>query len=167
MIEQNARHMNRELSSLDRKLNLMRVELEEIQMQMSTDLFYGQLITKEKDLLQQIEKWEGIHEQILRQKSRATWIQAGDSNSKFLHAQIKASQARNRIGSICNEQGIRLTEPKLVEKEFVQFFQKLLGTCADELSSLDINIVKLGPCLTKETTGDARTDYKGRYSSGS
>lgn len=32
MIEQNARHMNRELSSLDRKLNLMRVELEEIQM---------------------------------------------------------------------------------------------------------------------------------------
>lgn len=140
-------------------MNLIRVELEDTQKQMSTDLFNGQLITKERDLLQQIEKWEGIHE--------PTWIQAGDSNSNFFHAQVKARQARNRIGSICNEQGIRLTEPKLVEKEFVQFFQKLLGTCADELSSLDINIVKLGPCLTKETTGDARTDYKGRYSSGS
>lgn len=128
----------------------MRDELKGVQEQLSTELFNNQLSTKEKELLHQIEKWEGIHEQVLRQKSRAIWIQAVDSNSKFFHAQVKSRQARNRIDSICNEQGVRLTEPKLVEREFVQFFQALLGTCANELPCLDVNIVKLGPCLTKE-----------------
>lgn len=150
MLEQSIKHLNREFSSLERKLNPLRDELKEVQEALSTDLFNNQLIIEENNLLIHIEKWEGVHEQVLSKKSRATWVQAGDSNSKFFHDQMKARQSRNRIAYICNEQGVRPTKPKIVEREFVHFFQDLLGNCVDELPCLDVNIVRLGPCLNKK-----------------
>lgn len=77
-------------------------------------------------------------------------IKAGDRNTKFFHAHLKARQSRNNIASICNEQGIRVTEPKLIEQEFRSFFQTLLGTSARELPYIDIDIARDGHCLAKE-----------------
>ncbi|XP_075101803.1 uncharacterized protein LOC142177231 [Nicotiana tabacum] len=66
LLEQST-NTNREFSSLERKINPIRDELKGVQEQLSTDLFNNQLSTKEKELLHQIEKWEGIHEQIIKE----------------------------------------------------------------------------------------------------
>ncbi|XP_070055463.1 uncharacterized protein [Nicotiana tomentosiformis] len=108
------------------------------------------LIAKKKELLMQIERWEGVNEQVHRQRSRAMWIKAGDQNTKFFHDHLKARQSRNRIASICNDQGLRVTDPILIEQEFRGFFQTLLGTSATELPCIDIDTARNGHCLTKE-----------------
>lgn len=59
----------------------------------------------------QKQKWDAVHERVLRQKSRATWIKYGDKNSKYFFAHLKARQARNNISSIYTEQGEKLTGP--------------------------------------------------------
>ncbi|XP_019252912.1 PREDICTED: uncharacterized protein LOC109231731 [Nicotiana attenuata] len=84
----------------------------------------------------------------MRQKSRATWINLRDCNTKYFHAYMRARQARNKVNCIYNEQQIKVSEPKQLQKEFTQFFQQLLGTAVDELLGIDINIVRNGPCLT-------------------
>nr|XP_009793895.1 PREDICTED: uncharacterized protein LOC104240718 [Nicotiana sylvestris] len=43
---------------------------------------YIETDTPEKKLLAEIDKWSNIEEQALRQKSRASWIICGDTNSK-------------------------------------------------------------------------------------
>nr|XP_009597612.1 uncharacterized protein LOC104093556 [Nicotiana tomentosiformis] len=142
--------MNREISTLERKLNELKDKLQHTQLELSVDLFNEQLIITEKDTLLQLEKWITIHEKVLRQKSRATWLVYGDSNTKFFHTTLKARQARNKISSICTEHGIQLHEPTLIQKEFIGFFQNLLGTAAAEMPCLDQTIARDGPCLTNE-----------------
>lgn len=87
---------------------------------------------------------------MLRQRSRAIWIKERDQNIKFFHAQLKASQTRNRTGSIYNDQGVRITEPKMIEQEFTSFFQSLLGECAKEQLCIDLETTRNGPYLTKD-----------------
>ncbi|XP_070047055.1 uncharacterized protein [Nicotiana tomentosiformis] len=105
------------------------------------------LITIEKDTLIQLEKWTTIHEKVLRQKSRATWLAYGDSDTKFFHATLKARQTRNRIS--CTEHGIQLHEPALIQKEFIGFFKNLLGTTAAKMPCLD-------PTIDRSASGSER-----------
>lgn len=51
---------------------------------------------------------------------------------------------------MCNDLVHRLTDPTLVEQEFIFFFEGLLGTRAIELPCLDVNIASNGPCLDRE-----------------
>ncbi|XP_019248341.1 PREDICTED: uncharacterized protein LOC109227596 [Nicotiana attenuata] len=105
-IEIETPQMNKEMSMLERKISVLEEELKQVQLDLSADLFNEQLITTEKEILMQLDKWATIHEQVIRQKSRATWLAYGDSNTRFFHAALKARQARNRISSICTEDGV-------------------------------------------------------------
>lgn len=50
--------------------------------------------------------------------------------------------------SICTEAGIKLTEPKEVENEFIVVFKDLMGSKANTLKDLDTSIIREGKCLT-------------------
>ncbi|XP_019230666.1 PREDICTED: uncharacterized protein LOC109211574 [Nicotiana attenuata] len=119
-------------------------KLGEIQDKLAEDLFNSSLINEEKEILIEMEKWGTIHERVIRQKSRATWISSGDSNTRFFHAHMKSRQARNKISSIQNEQGVLITDPKLIQQEFLRFFKKLLGTAAEEFPCIDTTITRNG-----------------------
>lgn len=95
-----------------------------------------------------IEKWEAIQEQIMRQKSRANWIQLGDHNTKCFHTYMKSRQARNKVSCILTEDQLKLTDPQQKQQHFTQFFQELLGTAATQLPGIDITLARDGPCLT-------------------
>ncbi|XP_019238406.1 PREDICTED: uncharacterized protein LOC109218498 [Nicotiana attenuata] len=96
LIQQQTRDIQQEHSSVDQKLIQLRETLKEVQGKLNEDYFNNQLIEDERRTLKSIEKWEEIQEQIMRQKSRATWIQLGDCNTKHFHAYMKARQARNK-----------------------------------------------------------------------
>ncbi|XP_060182124.1 uncharacterized protein LOC132611764 [Lycium barbarum] len=147
LIEMEAAHMNRELTTLETRIDELQEQVKTIQNQLQTDLFNPTLIQEERQRLRQLEHWSNVQERVLRQQSRATWISHGDSNSKFFHAFLKARQARNRISNKCNDMGVVLTEDQ-AHQEFLGFFKNLLGTSAAELPSLDITIARDGPCLT-------------------
>ncbi|XP_019235686.1 PREDICTED: uncharacterized protein LOC109216012 [Nicotiana attenuata] len=142
--------MNGAYNSVDKRIEILKDQLQKVQKGIDNDLFNNTLILEEKELLMQVEKWEGIQEKVYRKKSRAVWIAARDSNTKFFHAYLKARQARKRISTICNELGQKLTDPILVEQEFTSFFEGLLGTRAIELPCLDVNIARNGPCLREQ-----------------
>ncbi|XP_033513491.1 uncharacterized protein [Nicotiana tomentosiformis] len=106
-LESEIRVLNKEMTNTENRIA-------SLQQKMANDMFNNQLIVEEKALLIQLEKWTEIQEQILRQKSRATWISYGDANTKYFHAQLKARQSRNMISSICNDQRILLSDPEMV-----------------------------------------------------
>ncbi|XP_059291376.1 uncharacterized protein LOC132044854 [Lycium ferocissimum] len=112
--------LQKEYSSIEKRLNQFRGRLHEIQDAFPTDLFNQSLITEERELIQVIEKWEAMNKKVLRQRSRATWINHGDKNFKYFFSYLKARQARNRISSIYNEQGLKLVDPIPVTEEDVQ-----------------------------------------------
>lgn len=145
-----SRHLQRNYSSIEKKLGEHRARLKEVQDVMTTNLFYQPLIEEEKGLLQLIEKWEGVYERVLKQKSRAQWISYGDKNSKYFFAHLKARQARNKITSIYTKHGQKLTDPNLIQQKFIGFFQALLGIAADVLPYIDVTIARDGSCLTPE-----------------
>nr|XP_009611922.1 uncharacterized protein LOC104105365 [Nicotiana tomentosiformis] len=130
LIELETSQMNREMSTLETKLNELKERLQHTQLELSANLFNKQLITIEKDTLIQLEKWITIYEKVLRQKLRETWLAYGDSNTKFFHAALKARQARNRMSSICTEHGIQ----DVTEAEVLQSLKDLL---ADKAPSID------------------------------
>nr|XP_016446371.1 PREDICTED: uncharacterized protein LOC107771509 [Nicotiana tabacum] len=130
LIELETSQMNREMSTLETKLNELKERLQHTQLELSANLFNKQLITIEKDTLVQLEKWITIYEKVLRQKLRETWLAYGDSNTKFFHATLKAREARNRMSSICTEHGIQ----DVTEAEVLQSLKDLL---ADKAPSID------------------------------
>lgn len=84
----------------------------------------------------------------MRQKSKACWIECGHANTKYFHAQWKIKSSQNSITSIYTDTGIKITDPKLVEQQFIRLFQSLMGDCATEMPCANTTIIKEGPCLT-------------------
>ncbi|KAG5572395.1 hypothetical protein H5410_062161 [Solanum commersonii] len=104
--------------------------------------------SKDKKLLQDIEKWSKVEEQVLRHKARALWVESGDGNSKYFHAQWKMSRSQNTITSIYTESNIKLTDPRAIENVFISVFSGLMGDYADELPCVDTIVVRDRECIT-------------------
>ncbi|KAL3529794.1 hypothetical protein ACH5RR_009116 [Cinchona calisaya] len=66
-----------------------------------------------------------VEEQFYKNKSRIKWIQEADMNAKFFHRQMTQHQARNRILSIQNSKGIRITDYEAAKTEVVNFYENL------------------------------------------
>ncbi|KAL0286791.1 UNVERIFIED_CONTAM: hypothetical protein Sradi_7139300 [Sesamum radiatum] len=64
---------------------------------------------------------------MLQQRAKLNWLKYGDQSSKIFFRKIKANRARQRICQITGSTGALLTEPSLISKEFVTYYQELLG----------------------------------------
>lgn len=53
-------------------------------------------------------EWSGIEERVWQQKSRVTWINLGDANTKFFHAFTKDRLSHNAIKSLTTDGGMVL-----------------------------------------------------------
>ncbi|XP_019227287.1 PREDICTED: uncharacterized protein LOC109208612 [Nicotiana attenuata] len=92
LIELNTRHLQKEVSNLEWKVEDTRGRLQVTQPMLNSDLYNPNLIQKERDLIFELEKWSNIHEEVLRQKSRAVCNIAKDGyclNKEEQHGLIK------------------------------------------------------------------------------
>lgn len=96
-LKSNLKDLNTHLDSYARHLQQTRQKLEVTQDMLTTTPLSQQLIEEEQVLIHDLHKWSLVEEQALRQKSTATWIACGDSNSKYFHAQCKFRASRNVI----------------------------------------------------------------------
>ncbi|XP_019258680.1 PREDICTED: uncharacterized protein LOC109236894 [Nicotiana attenuata] len=140
--------INAYMASYKQKLEQAREKLDIMQSQMRQNTLAQSLINEEKEVLGEKEKWSTVEEQVLTQKSKACWIECGDANTKYFHAQWKIRASQNSITTIYTDTGVKLTEARLVEKEFITVFQSLMGECAGELPRANTIVIKEGPCLT-------------------
>lgn len=61
---------------------------------------------------------------------------------------MKIRASKNAITSIYNDVGMKISEPKAVEKEFLTFFTKLMGDENGLMPCPNSSIIKSGECLT-------------------
>lgn len=92
--------------------------------------------------------WSLIEEKIWQQKSRATWINVGDANTKFFHAFAKERMNQNSIRVLYKTDGSKVQNQQGIKDEVVRFYRSLMGTAANSLPMVDMNIVERGPLLS-------------------
>ncbi|XP_049405161.1 uncharacterized protein LOC125868574 [Solanum stenotomum] len=108
------------------------------------------MFEQEKKILQETQKWSLLEEKVLRQKSTACWIDSGDANSKYFHAQFKIKANQNTISSIYTAGRTKITDSTTIEQEFVFVFSKLMGDCHEKMPCPNAQIIKDGSCLGRE-----------------
>ncbi|GKB17042.1 RNA-directed DNA polymerase, eukaryota, reverse transcriptase zinc-binding domain protein [Tanacetum coccineum] len=77
-------------------------------------------------LLREYKEASMDEEKLLRQKAKITWLREGDKNSAYFHKVLKGRINRNRIMSVCAEDGIRYENCE-VATQFVKHFEGFLG----------------------------------------
>ncbi|GJV19454.1 RNA-directed DNA polymerase, eukaryota, reverse transcriptase zinc-binding domain protein [Tanacetum coccineum] len=65
-------------------------------------------------------------EKLLMQKAKVNWLKEGDKNTAYFHKVLKGRLNRNRIMSICDEDGTRFKNCE-VANQFVKYFEGFLG----------------------------------------
>ncbi|XP_060182214.1 uncharacterized protein LOC132611870 [Lycium barbarum] len=154
----NLKVLNNYLASYSQKLQQASQKLEITQASLRVQPMDQSLIDQEKATLLEIAKWRNIEELALRQKSKSNWITSRDSNSKYFHAQCKIRASRNTITSVYADNGSKITDPVLVETEFISFFTKHMGTAAEEMPCLNSETIRRGPCLSYQQKFDLIRD---------
>ncbi|XP_060178070.1 uncharacterized protein LOC132608002 [Lycium barbarum] len=104
---------------VEEKLNTIRSQLKQVQVQMGNSIPTPQLIADEKELKIQLEKWSKIEESVYRQKSRIQWLRLGDSNTAYFFANMKNKQSLNHIRNLGNAQGCILQTDSEVQSEIL------------------------------------------------
>jgi len=65
-------------------------------------------------------------EEVPKQKSRIQWLKEGERNTRFFHKEMIQHKQQNRIFSLMDQQGNRLTQKEEMENMLVQYFKVLL-----------------------------------------
>ncbi|MCH86014.1 hypothetical protein A2U01_0006868 [Trifolium medium] len=128
-------------------------ELEQLQLTPENQSIHQQIINKEKeldDLLEKEELWWS-------QRSRALWLTHGDKNTKFFY--LKASQRRkkNTINTITDSMGINHNEQEEIEDVFLNHFQQLFT------NQPTINVFETVQAVQNKLTQDMRNHLNQEY----
>ncbi|KAI9083192.1 hypothetical protein K1719_034925 [Acacia pycnantha] len=92
-----------------------------------------------EDLVKQLEEAWVREESYWWQRSRITWLNCGDQNSKFFHRCVIQRRQRNKVLRLKDENGIWLEEREEINKAFSDFYQNLFRSggsrCIDQAIS--------------------------------
>ncbi|XP_019254007.1 PREDICTED: uncharacterized protein LOC109232716 [Nicotiana attenuata] len=150
-VKQELKTLNcRKFSKVTKKVDYYRKELNEMQIETRDPEKQVGLADKEREVKQQLEKWVVIEESILKQKSRVKWLQLGDAKNAYFYACMKNRTAHKQIRRLNTVDGNIAQNEKEVESEIVKFYQKLLGTAAAELPTVQVDVLNEGNKLTRE-----------------
>ncbi|XP_022843180.1 uncharacterized protein LOC111366706 [Olea europaea var. sylvestris] len=85
------------------------------------------LYNEEVQLQKEFFELSKANEGFLRQKARVKWPNLGDQNTAFFFKAMKSHYGKNKVVSICREDGTRVEEPYETSQVIVEFYQNLLG----------------------------------------
>lgn len=108
-----------------------------------------ELLEKEARLNSNYKRLNETRYQYLSQKNKVQWLKIGDRNTKFFHNMIKARRNMNRVFSITNSQGAKVTKMDAIAKDFIEFYTILLGTNIMEREHINSSLVRKGPIATE------------------
>ncbi|XP_049391452.1 uncharacterized protein LOC125855800 [Solanum stenotomum] len=111
---------------------------------------HSYLLELEKKILHELEKWSNIEENVLRQKSRAKWIQLGDGNNHYFSAIIKERVHKKQILELTSPTGTVLSGQREIREEILLVYKSLMGSAATTLPIVNNDIMKRGLVLSHQ-----------------
>ncbi|KAG5564631.1 hypothetical protein RHGRI_000728 [Rhododendron griersonianum] len=115
-------------SQISERVVKAREELLHVQEQCFQNPYDAALVHLEKDLHLKFIDLSLAEESFKKQKSLVQWLALGDQNTRFFHLKVKSHCLRNKVLSLTNVEGIRLTDPKAVQDEILGYYTSLLGS---------------------------------------
>ncbi|GKA28993.1 RNA-directed DNA polymerase, eukaryota, reverse transcriptase zinc-binding domain protein [Tanacetum coccineum] len=128
-----------------REVNALKEKLKDAQIKVDAN---PSNLEKRKNAVNIMNEYTQVAEdelKLLHQKAKVRWLEEGDKNTSYFHNIIKTRKHKNRIETICCEDGKRV-KGKMINDQFVNHFQTFLGTSYPvcPLSSMgDIAVLKL------------------------
>ncbi|XP_062075144.1 uncharacterized protein LOC133779168 [Humulus lupulus] len=91
---------------------------------------------------------EKMYHKFLRQRSKITWLQKGDSNTSFFHACLKKRKMENRITSFTTDQGMINDNFSEVVEHFLNHFRSYMGSRSTVNTRLNLSCIEQGSKLS-------------------
>ena len=111
------KQLNWKHGNLHENVKKWKEKLQAIQLDVDKDPHNAKLKEEEADILKKYKCAIQDEEKLLFQQAKIEWLSDGDRNSKFFHAVVKGRSHKNKIQTICNEQGDRV-EGNAVAEQF-------------------------------------------------
>ncbi|XP_020240918.1 uncharacterized protein LOC109819572 [Asparagus officinalis] len=124
-------------------------ELADTQRLLNGDPFSSDLINREKECIKKYDRLLECESSFYKQKANISWSLEGDKGSKFFHSIMKKKRHHNRILTLYNERGDRITDNEGIISEIVGYYNKLLGTSVPT-SDPDPMVIANGPLLSHD-----------------
>ncbi|KAM6558713.1 hypothetical protein CsatA_027952 [Cannabis sativa] len=79
-----------------------------------------------------LQQWH----QYWQQRSRVDWLRSGDQNTKFFHTHASSRKATNRITSLLDSNGTKITSKEGMSNIFTDFFANLFASTPVNLTAI-------------------------------
>jgi reverse transcriptase-like protein len=138
-----------EFSDIQKRAELITLELEHAQTALHSDPLNENLINEEAKIREQASLIYEAEIRFLQQRTKSQLLRDGDKPSKLFYGLLKARQFKNHI--LClSHNGTLLQSRDQVEAHLVDFFSNQLGTSVPPTASVDLSVIHQGPCLSNE-----------------
>ncbi|XP_074314000.1 uncharacterized protein LOC141649204 [Silene latifolia] len=107
------------------------------------------LIDQEREALKTYRDLQTACDSFLLQKSKATWVNLGENNTKYFHSVLKNRHVQSKIFRITDAEGHTHTDGDKIQQAFLSYYHHLLGTTATT-SPVSVPVVQLGKVCTPE-----------------
>lgn len=142
------RKLNKEeFQHITQKIENCQCTLKAIQEQMKRDSS-AELLAKEREILLDLEKWDLIEENIMKQNARVDGIKLGDSNTKYFLSVFKEKTQKKQIIELTSLTDVKLEDSEDIKEEIRLFCKGLMGSSANLLPAVNRQLMKRGPRLT-------------------
>ncbi|XP_075079695.1 uncharacterized protein LOC142164853 [Nicotiana tabacum] len=150
-VKQAMKELNKtEYNEVDKKINRCRQQLAELQEQMRDLGQKEDMIMVEKDMKAQLEKWLGVEESIMKQKSIVNWLKLGDGNTTYFHASMKNKCSQNKIKSLTKANGDAVQSNQDIEEEVLGFYKQLLGSSDGTVPTINQVMMRDGSLVNRQ-----------------
>ncbi|XP_074297814.1 uncharacterized protein LOC141628593 [Silene latifolia] len=99
-----------------------------IQGKLRCDPLNYNLIQQEIDAAKSYRKLNNSCYNFLQHKSKVTWVDKGDNNTKYFHSVLKSRQIRNKVVKIADQNGVICDSTSQIQEAFLSFYKNMLGT---------------------------------------
>ncbi|GLJ56609.1 hypothetical protein SUGI_1239030 [Cryptomeria japonica] len=129
IIKQKLIHWNKEhFGNIFDKKAQVEAKLAEVKEKVMRHWMDEALLLREKKLLSDHESILAKEEVFWKQKSRYTWLEEGDKNTKFFHNSVRLRRVINHISKIKLSDGFEVANPKIIAKEAIDLFSLILNS---------------------------------------
>ncbi|XP_058771884.1 uncharacterized protein LOC131645222 [Vicia villosa] len=87
---------------------------------------------------------------MLKQRAKIDWFRLSDDHNKHFHASIKARQQVKNWKNVQKTDGTHMSNQHNLEKEVMEFYNKLMGNASNELEGIDTHAMRDGAQLNVE-----------------